>query len=48
MTKLTPLESVEALRVVQCQWAPSGGALVFEGTAHRYVSNLWRLTVNTS
>ena len=46
VTKLTPLESVEALRVVQFQWAPSGGALVFEGTLHRYVSNLWRMTVD--
>ena len=46
VTKLTPLESVEALRVVQFQWAPSGAALVFEGTLDRYVSNLWRMTVD--
>ncbi len=45
VTKLTPLESAEALRVVQFQWAPSGGALVFEGTLS-YVSNLWRMTVD--
>ncbi len=45
VTRVTRLAWPDDLEIVQCQWAPSGAAVVFEGRRN-HVSNLWRLTLD--